>query len=878
MTASENDMMTIHSSSSKREEAISRTEKEIACIRALIDPKYQELLGTSRRNKLRTMLNKLEILQNKLKENLFEVSIVGLEKAGKSTFANAYMEIDILPTKDERCTYTATSICYGSEDSAQVTLYSEQEFNDEFFAKVSKLNIPLSDMPTDWHQWTKNLLEDVIATLPPLSAEEKNLQRDLEEILENRDMLSSLLDEQVREFSGAELESEIKSYIEDPSKALAVKKIVIRSKKLAKNQIIYDVPGFDSPTELHKQQTREWMKKSDAVILIVNADRPSFNDSLVQFFGTIDKDEDGIDIGEKVFIFANRADVATTLQANLEKIQNELVRYDVIPKNLVAKRLFAGSAKAELDLKKGITTCMDMLRRNGLSGDEVERIRHELENYNNTTRVTVMNRRIHHIRQQILELLEEIQKENQVQDENSLDREIKYQADNLLMTAKDRIIDILTTYYNETELKYQGDRPITQKMRECITNLIDPSVCQITEEELRRAKNQEITESGTIRNAEYTVRGEKYVSLYNEFIKHVVNLAVDEYYESEQALVTSFEKGLGISTSHPYYEQLEKAIKQYITNKFENFAPEGYYNSLIRRYSGNLFLILIRQPFTEESRFDLFEEERPNFYSISLFGSKEALSIRPDAQPMHAQILYHEQSGDMKRKETVSCGERLILLAENRIHGIIPENSELYNLLMQLAENQKSDAETILSTILSDLRSRDIREDGLPLFAVVPNPLEEELLHRLRMEISLPTQEIQQVSLTTKEYYLNYFTAYKKQHNKGTGISAGGFQTAARMIGEEFREDVEILREILNHQVMNAIAIEVPFLDLVEQNVTTLKKSVQSSDFMGFIRDNEEMILSEEYERLHAENEIKQKRAEILHEIESIIETEREEA
>jgi len=880
-----NNMMMIHSNnfnrymgnSSKRNEVISRTEKEIACIRALTDPKYQELLGVVRRNKLREMLRKLEILQDKLKQNLFEVSIVGLEKSGKSTFANAYMEIDILPTKDERCTYTATSICYGNEDSAQVSFYSEQEFNAEFLSKIGKLGLPLAEVPADWRQWTKELLDEAIRQLPPLSAEEKNLQRDLEEILENRSILSSLLDEKVKEFTGMELESEIKAYIEEPSKALAVKKIVISSHKLAKNQIIYDVPGFDSPTELHKQQTREWMKKSDAVILIVNADRPSFNDSLVQFFGTIDKDEDGIPIGEKVFIFANRADVASTLQMNLEKIQTELVRYDVVPRNLVEKRLFAGSAKAKLESEKGITTCMELLRQNGLDNDGIEEIRNKLNEYNDTTRVQVMNRRINHIRQQILELLAEIQKENQVQDENSLDREIKYQADNLLMTSKDRIIDILTTYYNETQSKYQGERPITKKMREYITTLVDPSTCQITEEELRRAKNQEITESGTIRNAEYTVRGEKYVTLYNEFIKHVVNLAVDEYYESEQALITSFEKGLGISASHPYYEQLQKSIKQYIKNKFENFAPEGYYNSLIRRYSGNLFLILIRQPFTEESRFDLFEEERPNFYSLALFGSKEALSIRPDVQPMHAQILYHEQADD-RRKEAATFGERLVLLAENRIHEVIPENSELYNLLMQLAEMRKSDAETVLTTILSDLRSKDIREDGLPLFAVIPNPLEEELLHRLRIEISLPSQQISQVSFTTKEYYLNYFINYKKQHNKGTGVSAGGFQTAAKIIAQEFKEDVEILKDILNHQVMDAIAIEVPFLDLVEQNVTTLKKSVQSSDFMGFIRDNEEMILSEEYERLHAENEIKQKRAEILHEIETIIETEREEA
>ena len=39
--------------------------------------------------------------------------------------------------------------------------------------------------------------------------------------------------------------------------------------------VLYDVPGFDSPTELHKRQTEEMLKEADAIILVTNAgDRP----------------------------------------------------------------------------------------------------------------------------------------------------------------------------------------------------------------------------------------------------------------------------------------------------------------------------------------------------------------------------------------------------------------------------------------------------------------------------------------------------------------------------------------------------------------------------------------------------------------------------
>ena len=310
----------MHVLSSKRNYVINQVEAEINSLKALTDSKYEEIIGVKRRNTLKQML----------------------EKSGKSTFANAFMGIDILPTKDARCTYTATSIRYGDSDSADAVFYSDDEFNDEFFNKLQLLQIDLTEYPNQWSEWSEEHLTKIQDEAPSMNSDHKNILRDIEEIIENRSSLMALIGEKAMHFSSAELEtenSEIKSYIEDPSKALAVKSITIYSSRLAKNAVIYDVPGFDSPTRLHKDQTRAWMKRSDAVILIVNADRPSFNDSLVQFFSTVDKDEDGIAIGEKLFVFANRADIASTLPDNMIKISDELTRYSIMPVSLIEKRL-----------------------------------------------------------------------------------------------------------------------------------------------------------------------------------------------------------------------------------------------------------------------------------------------------------------------------------------------------------------------------------------------------------------------------------------------------------------------------------------------------------------------------------------------------------
>lgn len=166
---------------------------------------------------------------------------------------------DVLPTKDARCTYTATSIRFGTENDAQVDFYSDAQFNEEFHRKLNLLGI---ENPQHWSEWSKELLDKETEQLPPLRSEQKNIYNDILEIITNRSSIQNLIGSESLHFVNHELETEVKEYIENPAKALAVKEIVIRSDKLSamRNAIIYDVPGFDSPTQLHKDQTRAWMK------------------------------------------------------------------------------------------------------------------------------------------------------------------------------------------------------------------------------------------------------------------------------------------------------------------------------------------------------------------------------------------------------------------------------------------------------------------------------------------------------------------------------------------------------------------------------------------------------------------------------------------
>ena len=74
------------------------------------------------------------------------------------------------------------------------------------------------------------------------------------------------------------------------------------------NVIIYDVPGFDSPTQIHKEQTSKKMRDADAIIYIVRADEPNIKQPELKML-TKEFDEDGVRIGDKIFVFANKAEL-----------------------------------------------------------------------------------------------------------------------------------------------------------------------------------------------------------------------------------------------------------------------------------------------------------------------------------------------------------------------------------------------------------------------------------------------------------------------------------------------------------------------------------------------------------------------------------------
>ena len=115
----------------ERLEYIEKLSLQIKSIDAILSMNSYGLIDEHTTSEIRKLREEASVLHNKLDKNEFEIAIVGLEKAGKSTFANAMMGNDILPSKDARCTYTSTSIRYGA-DVAVVEFFTQEEFDTTF--------------------------------------------------------------------------------------------------------------------------------------------------------------------------------------------------------------------------------------------------------------------------------------------------------------------------------------------------------------------------------------------------------------------------------------------------------------------------------------------------------------------------------------------------------------------------------------------------------------------------------------------------------------------------------------------------------------------------------------------------------------------------
>lgn len=832
----------------ERKEYIGKLKSQIKGINEILQLNTNGLLDRSVENELLQIKDKVSVLLRKLENNEFEISIVGVEKAGKSSFANAMMGNNILPSKEARCTYTATNIRYG-DNKATVSFFSHEEFSRGFQEKLKMLGVEHPDTYS-YETLSLNNYQRIFESLDEQTRRfyGGKVNKDIEDILEYKQSLQQYIGSAPKQFSGEELESDyFKDFIQTPRCAIAVKEITIYSDKLQnmKNAIIYDVPGFDSPTQMHKEQTLQKMRAADAIVLIASAYKPSFTGPVVDMFRNTD--EDGIQFGDKMFVFANMADRAENLNDNMEDICNDLQRHSIMKPEYFSQRVIAGSARAKLETVGKVegTVASDALKRMNLA-DGIDKMIEMLEEYNKKDRFEVLKRKINRLQNDIRAVFKEKFVRDAYSDFDSGIR-IADLATKCVDDSRDSIKKELEYYLQTFKKEYTNqNQPLTNKMKTNVISQLNVEKYGVKDDEYEEAlnHNDSVTQVLVPKDVDSDLRKRKYRMIYNAFSDGVVNVAVEEHDKCDKEIEEIFEKGLHISKSNPYYDELKNEILEFIVAQRGVKDSLGYYKSLVERFSVDLFETLIKYSYGDMSRWNRFDNDRANFYSLSMYSSDFDNYSSPDQQSMHYKILFHS---DRKMNEQRNV-RKIIEFVQDVISCAVGTDILKYIKPIVFVEGDKA-----LEIVRKELEKTDRNKESDKKQKYVISVLENIVDRYSETDIDFSETAL------SKETYETFFNG--KRDKTTDDVRA------------EIDEDIKILQEMLEDTVVKAIYIEKPFLALETQTIGNLIDALGSDQYRQLVVNNIHKLYVNEYSDLRANQQKQIAYEKMMEQIELIIDS-----
>lgn len=855
----------------EREEYIAKLEGQIQAIDSILKMDSGTVVSAELRKQLKALKSEAETVLRKLRNNEFEIAIVGLEKAGKSTFANALMENNLLPTKDLRCTFTSTQIEYSGDDkddSATVSFYTADEFDKDFKDKLCKLGFPnyerYSFDTIDEKQYL-NIYESEV------SDEKKRLygdsiHEDILAIIRNVDSLSELLGRPAIPFGADRINSgELEAYITDEAKARAVKQVVIRSKKLneMKNAIIFDVPGFNSPTELHKIQTLERMKSADAIIVVANGVSPSLTGESLKILR--ESDDEGNPLNDKLFVFANKTEGARDISKNISDTFNEW-----ISKGFVAQankhRIIFGSALAHLQaagLDPDDRTLRSFKERESEmpNGDGVEAMRKILADYNENERFEVLKRRINRIKADILKAFSDIRTGNE-----ELAASRSYSAEQVAMVAEliDDVRPAAEEALNNLKAEIRGympnELPLSKQTIEYITENVTPNNYSVSDELLDKVEKELHISTGNypdVAAIDIEIRRRKFKEMYEAFSQNVIKIADKHHAMYSAQVIDIILNAMGVDENSGFRGELLDALKNeiavYRTDLLStDHSNELYYQSLIERFSRYIYQILILKQYNTE-RLREFYASIDDLYSLSVFYKKPDckddlayIDIAPKDQPLCMMLLFHHY---LNAADNI----RLLMDEISRISGIreVPEE------ITKIAEKAFSAADGNIGTIIDTISKKA---------SSLAEKSDDFRINIVRQALSQIIESNEPCSVANKEAFTQYYERYHSSIRGGKLYSVEDFRA-------DFDVDIQILQDVLVNAFVRAISMEKPFVAREAKSIDDIIDYIKSKSFGAFLSANFYKIKYKETQLLDKQRREQEQNAAIIQAISGILDS-----
>ncbi|MBO6179360.1 MAG: dynamin family protein [Selenomonadaceae bacterium] len=861
------------------------------------------------RDKLKKLAEENKVMLQKLKKNEFSVSIVGLEKAGKSTLGNALIKSMVLPEDAQRCTYTTTEIRAGEKDIAEVRFYTREEFNKNFKRMLKELEYPGdADFDTMSERAFKDYWHGVEAD-PSKStlvhAFAGNTVKDIEEMLAGKSTIMSLLGQPPKLFTSESWEgkdiNEFKTYVtgmagKNPDGSAirkphpyAVKNIIIKSAQLGSmsHMVLYDVPGFDSPTELHKKQTEAMLKESDAIILVTNVgDRPNLTGPQLDMLRK-GHDAYGVKLSDKVFIFGNkidRAPDAATGKSNLAALKNDSINNHIAR----SERIIVGSARSYLEKLGKIegnvaSKIIDEWQLE--NGDGVDFLHDMMQEYYDNDRFAVLSKRaevtLSDTRDMLTSLLDRY---------NSGELSFADAGAEVYMDIRDHLpefiqeANIITNAY-ATEIG--KTRPFSVQLKKEV-NAIYPLVTEAHEDLITNIENSLSISPGMAYQTS-TVNGIVRNKLQNQFVEEIVKQATkltgEKQAELREALVDSFLKIMGMDPHTIYRDELIKSVNDLFDKMLIDGGKECNFNSLVERFAKTAIETIILWPFGSPQRLQKTKELLPELVSLSVYYNLPAdneeekelnlTDIGRGSDIFFAKILAHEGiDTDVDSEEIKENENFLTQLFDNNKEQIVKGISvaadflptgKWAKLLIKAGVNIAQMAKD------KNIKHRDQFESKF-----------EDLIYSDKWEKLSAEERAKAVDNLVQNHSANT----NKGDNNGLSdilqdLSKKG-EAISQMPGKEdmiaiLDADIEILRDVTEKSVINAIGLERAFISVVVKNVELIREHLQkgdgAKDFNAWIRAHAKELMPSKFTQIIEDRAVSEKRRGIVNAVKNVLDT-----
>lgn len=869
------------------------------------------------REKLKELQAKNASVLHKLKSGEFTVAIVGLEKAGKSTLGNALMELIVLPEYTERCTYTTTEIRSGSSDEAEVTFFNHAEFDDNLRKMLQNVGYkgPMSLTQTTWGDFERywreveNLQENDTSMRDLYERHNGTTVEDLKDILTHKEVFNEVLGSEPRKFAGADVLKQVEftkfvTSIVGYNGGLAVRKpypyavknVLIHSTRLKamSDAVFYDVPGFDSPTELHKEQTKNMLIKSDAIILVTDVGgRPNLTGTQLDMLRK-SRDEDGIKLCDKVFVFGNRIDMAGNKQ--ISKDNMAALINDAVNKYKIAseKRIVGGSAKGylqskgiESEDKRGDVDVNAKLKEWNMESG-IEKLRDKLQDYYNNERFEVLKKRA---------------EKTLIDTEDYLRGIVDKYPPEVLNRKQDgakialSLNQKLRKFYRESkkiadthQIKITSEKPFSSSLSGQVDNIFLHT--QDLDKFIEDAKLEVLNAAGGNFQAS-RVDNELRKKLNQEFIERLVEevekITQNRQNEIRDELVNTFLSILGMQPHSTYKKELENDANRLFDELLKEKGSKCDFNSLVQRFATFLIESLIQNPYGTSAKERLIQvkDNLAEFLALAVYYAFPAVDAgqidfdnTEQRKNFFAMILAHENIG------ASSIGNSSSNTAS------ATDNTDLIRNFFKKNEQALTNGKNLNIDALPFAKwGAMLANAGIDV-----NQRKTEIAKQMNDLVRTP--EWKKAGQGESESLIEQ-SLIKLGHNKAVGNSEQssanvglldqleefnkrGTEEIANIVFDEnamlmiLDKDIDILRHIMQKSVIKAIGLERAFLNIITKNINVIRDNIDDDEgaqkYNNWIYKNYQKIMENEYAAIEIDNANNEIRKMIVKSIEDVLE------